>query len=97
MAAGEDRSVDRIRGGETDHVAVLGIRHGVELLVGEMEESHHEAPDGEAVAHDQDVLILLSIHLPHHALEERRHAVVAVRRALAGSIAIEEPTVDFTE
>ena len=48
-------------GGEADHVAVLGIRHGVELLVGEMQEAHHEAPDGEAVAHNQDVLILLPI------------------------------------
>ena len=97
MAAGEDRSVDQIRGGEADHLAIPRIGHGVELLVGEMQESHHEAPDGQAVAHDQDLLVLLPIHLTHHALEERRHAVVAVRRALAGSIAIEEPAVKFSE
>ena len=97
IPAGEHRPVDRRRGGDSDHVAVLRIGHGVELLVGEVQESHHEAPDREAVTHDQDVLVPLSIHLTHHALEERRDTVVAVRRTLASSIAVEEPAVKLSE
>jgi hypothetical protein len=59
----------------------------------QVEKSHYETPNRQAVRDDQGLTGMLSFGLPHQAVQESRRSIVAVRRALAAREAIVEPPV----
>src|SRR4051812_8760925 len=62
--------LDSLSRRERHNVAVSWVRHRFELLDREMQESHHETPNRQAMRHDEHSFGADAKHLTHHALEK---------------------------
>src|SRR5262245_27045233 len=89
----ELRILQGIPVGERDDVAVAGVEDLLELLDRQVQETHDEAADGQAVRDDQDTIGFLAQHLTHQPFQKARGAVEAVGRALTARVAVIKPAM----